>query len=234
MTKKRKLCLSHWKSIFVKWHNLFPKLKFQVKLRTVWTETWILEEMNSFSALFLLFYLWTVLWTFADFPYFSTYGLSFELLQIFPVSLLYSPTHLIHGLSTSLFLSLCPPKICVICNRWLHFHLQLVGCLWWLQTYYFCFPGAIPIPACLSSLPHDFILSFLSTASARKANGDSELSLFFCPSLPWEIISNAVDSLQWKHRKESYFVIPSPQWQRLTVKLPASDKEGKECRAHIK
>lgn len=218
MTKKRKLCLSHWKSIFVKWHNLFPKLKFQVKLRTVWTETWIFEELNSFSAR----------------SYFSTYGLSFELLQFFPGSLLYSPTHLIHGLSTSLFLSLCPPKIRVICNRWLHFHLQLVGYLWWLQTYYFCFPGAIPIPACLSSLPHDFILSFPSTASASKANGDSELSLLFCPSLPWEIISSAVDSLQWRCRKESYFVIPSPQWQRLTVKLPASDKEGKECRAHIK
>ena len=170
-------------------------------------------------------------WTpFLPCSYLSPYGLSFELLQIFPGSLLYSQTHLNHGLSTCFFPSAPQRYVWFGIDGFIStFSLWDVcdGCRHISSVFLEPFPS---LPVLDSSLPHDFILSSPSTASASKANGDSELSLFFCPSPPWEIISNAVDSLQWESRKESCFVIPSPQWQRLTVKLPASDKEGKECR----
>lgn len=140
MTKKRKLCLSHFKSVFFKWQKLFPKVRVsgETKDSVDWNKSlrgWIPSLTCSYS---------------------SPYRLLFEVSQIFPVSFLYSQTQSVVGLNLSvsnLFpqpSGMCMPTFCIadfisIFSMW--------ETLSWLQIYYLCLPGVFPNSAYVSQLP---------------------------------------------------------------------------------
>lgn len=174
--------------------RLFPKVGLSGKAKDSvdWNTHPRGVEFLPRSACLLLIHV--ALWAFTIFPS-----------ESFPVKI-HSQAHLIHSPSASLFpfssaprdvnVAFCTTGFISIFSIWESvLDADPLPLLSWSRCHH----------TCLRQLGSTFFysVSFHSATSASKANGDSELSRLSCPSLPWEIISSGIYSLQWKSRKVS-------------------------------
>lgn len=157
-----------------------------------------------------------VLCAFTDFP---------RVLLTFPNS--------IHGPSDALFPFFSqPPEMCVptFCIADSIFIFGTGESLCWLQIYYLCFPGVIPITAVSdSSLSHYFFLSSPSATSASKTHGDSELSMLFAHPHHKKSFPTVFTLCNGKKQERILFcVVSSPRWQKLTYYETSSSRQRGE------
>lgn len=102
-------------------------------------------------------------------------------------------------------------------------------CLWWLQINYFCIPGVIPIPACLRQLPsNDFIL-YHSPQPHKLAKLTETVNLAFLsiPAMGNHFQRHWLFAAE-KQERILFFVVSSPQWQRLTYYETSSFRQRGE------
>lgn len=116
------------------------------------------------------------------------------------------------------------------------FIFSMGASLCWLQIYYLCFPGVIPHHCLSQTAPFHIILFCHYSQPASKATEDGELSMLFIHPRHEKSFPTVFTFCNGKSREESRSVRSQARSSRggFTMKLPASGKEGKECRAHLK